>query len=284
MELNDWAEWSEGRHKIRITVMKITPKMCRAWLEDHDNYRRMRDNRAERYAVEMANDRWELTGDPIRFVDGHLVDGQHRCLACDKTGVSFYSVVVAIGEGAIPLIDRGLPRSSADELRRSGLVEYPSVAPATAAMVMAWKSDQLGNLGRWRNTTPPSEIESFCVANSSDLGTAIRLADRCTKELGIVRSNIAAFIFEAITVDPEDAAKFVECLVVGANLDPDDPVFALRKWINARVVKRIRTSPEEVIGASAQAWNAWRKGKSLKRITYSPSGRGPQRVHPAQLI
>lgn len=95
-----------------------------------------RDNRPrklakiKRYAQDLAEGRWGLTGDTIKFgSNGILRDGQNRLAACIRAGKPFRShVVFGIDPELFPRMDIGKNRTPADVFSIAGIAYATHVA------------------------------------------------------------------------------------------------------------------------------------------------------------
>lgn len=119
--------------QIKSEIVDVTPGIAASWLDRNVANRKPRATAVDAYARAMMDDRWALSGDAIRFdVNGNLMDGQHRLLACVKADVSFRTFVLYnVPDAARHTIDTNVGRSVADTLTLDGV----KCATATAATV-----------------------------------------------------------------------------------------------------------------------------------------------------
>lgn len=101
---------------IRLSVQIVTPALAQLWLTKNTANRRLRTRVVNNYAVDMANNNWEVKPVAICFdEDGNLGNGQHTLNAIIKSG---RSQLLLIGENvphrSIALMDNGLKRSVED--------------------------------------------------------------------------------------------------------------------------------------------------------------------------
>lgn len=114
-------------------VFEFTPEMAMAVLAEFNNGNRsIKHTKVERFAAEMRDDNWLLTGDTIKFTDnGALGDGQHRLTACVRSGLTFRShVVFGIEARCFHKMDRNTVRGPADVLQIAGLKNANHLAAA----------------------------------------------------------------------------------------------------------------------------------------------------------
>lgn len=276
LRLGVTVQWSDDGQRISVTVLKVTPHQAAAWLAEHDNYRSLRPKRAERYMADMTADNWKLTGDPIRFVNGQLADGQHRLTGCVLTGKPFLTLVVHVDPEAQSVIDRGMPRRSADELKRVG-IPHAAAAAAMAVNVLAFREGRLQDKASFTNATPTSVVEGFVIDNEASVHRATLVARDLYRELKLRPAAGGAIAFVLYEHDSENAARFLEALTTGANMDSDDPILVLRRWVTNKVLNKVVFSDEEFFGVTMKAWNAWRRGEAVKQLRFAPTGKGAAR-------
>jgi len=104
--------------KIKSEVKCVTPEMAKAWLAKNTGNRKVRATTVERYAKAMKEGSWILTHQGIGFdVNGRLVDGQHRLMAIEQSGVSVDMMVTFnLDPKAFGGMDQGASRTAADLL------------------------------------------------------------------------------------------------------------------------------------------------------------------------
>lgn len=100
--------------------IKLTPELAREWLDTMPEYQRgVSKNTVAEYAKDMEEGRWvEGTGDAIRFnKQGQMIDGQHRCLAVIKSGVSIMVTIIdGLDDEVYLVLDKGRKRSAGDTI------------------------------------------------------------------------------------------------------------------------------------------------------------------------
>lgn len=98
---------------VSCAIMEVTPEIAKAWLRSEHPRNRDTPTVAARYAVEMANDGWEATPEPIiKSSSGLLIDGGNRLRAIEKSGKTVVLVVwFDWPERAFACLNRGTSRS-----------------------------------------------------------------------------------------------------------------------------------------------------------------------------
>jgi len=249
--------------------MRITPEMARRWINDSTLINRARTNaRIQQYARLMKLGKWKKNGVPIILdKDYHIIDGQHRLLACILSGVSFITyVVVGIEPEVYDTIDRGKPKSAADDLHVANIKN----SAVTAAAI------------RWINsirhkTTPsnapmdPEEIPLFAAQNPS-------ISRSVTSVLGIgkiVKTGLAAALHFIFTKKANEllATEFFRDLKNGSNLISGDPVLALRERLLQEKLGKRNLKDAELYALVVRAWNGRKTGQRVTSARGSIMGR-----------
>lgn len=100
------------------TLETITPEKAREYLSNKAPNRTIRAKDVAMLVRDIQNGEWRVTHQGIAFNNaGELIDGQHRLLACVKSGIPINILVTrGLEDGAGAAIDRGKTRIFADTL------------------------------------------------------------------------------------------------------------------------------------------------------------------------
>ena len=114
--------------------------------------RKVNSMKVDEYIHAMETKRWPVTGSTIVFSkSGFLLDGQHRLLACIRSGVPLTTFVAFnISDAAFAMIDIGRKRSNVDAFHIAR-VPNPSTAAAAARWVMIHEEDPMNRGKTWTN-------------------------------------------------------------------------------------------------------------------------------------
>lgn len=139
-------------------VFEITPDMASTILDDYNTGNRPRKpSKIAEYAEDMANDRWPVTGDTLKFSDASppkLRDGQNRLMACIRAGVPFKThIVFGIPDSAFDVLDKGKNRSGSDILAIAGFGNTALLAGA-----IRWVHLISSGRAKQRHTLKPAEL------------------------------------------------------------------------------------------------------------------------------
>lgn len=108
---------------VHACLCKLTPAIAKEILKRNVNNRKIRQQYIDRLTREMLSGNWTPISNGIGFdVNGNLIDGQHRLLACVKANVDIWVIIVTgLPEKAMIHSDRGIIKTLPDVLTRSGV-------------------------------------------------------------------------------------------------------------------------------------------------------------------
>ena len=117
---------------INVALVTITPQMAEQMLEKNIANRKVNQANVNRIASDMATGNYKVNGETIKISpNGEILDGQHRLLACVKSGMAFQTYVVYdVERETVGTIDMGKGRSVADSLNVMGCNIKSSIIPA----------------------------------------------------------------------------------------------------------------------------------------------------------
>lgn len=256
-----------------LEIEDITPLKAQKYLGK--NYEYNRNKRAkviETYAKDMKQGRWRWhVAPPIVFdKDGRLIDGQHRLEAVVKSGKTIKSYVVrGAEEDDYKVIDSGIGRKAAD-----GLKQYPqAVNLAVAARAyLNWDCGERRIFGkseniRWSNQDIVDYVESHPFIHEY-----VREAYRCYDKIGTPMKMMSVFVRNIYEANPETAQGFMEALVSGIGLRPQDPAYVVREQLLNESMRKRRDGysypSESAYCWLVKAFNDYASGKTHKRYTH----------------
>lgn len=271
---------------LRSKVEEITPKKAQQWLASNTMNRRIRKKVVERYAGQMRDKEWQLTGEAIQFAkDGTLLNGQHRLLACIDAGVPFYSMVVrGVNESARPYYDTGTVRQARDALSMNGVPYASNIASAirTIKGIESVEEDgaPLARI-RWAKYTSHAEVLSFAQEHQPRLVRGAELVCHRDARLVCAPSSLFIALYYIFAESNESRAEeFFEALIGGENLNKKNPIWHLRGALTRarpQLGKRITKANIPYKAAiTAKTWNAWMAGKSVKMLRHGDGEKWPK--------
>lgn len=242
--------------------MEINAERAQAMLERLETNRRLISNHVAYLMREMAEGRWKVNGDTIRFSGKRLMDGQHRLHAVIQANATIWALVVEeLSDDAFDTIDTGRVRGPGDILSLYGYHGNPFMIAATARFI--WYHDHKMNLDTSLRLSNHQILE--VVRRNSIIPF---LADYMNAKKGMRASPIVA----ALTLIDRKAGReltmfFAEKLTVGAELKADDPVKLFRdKWMLESKHRSSRGERATWIAVLIKTYNAWLMGKKSTQI------------------
>lgn len=256
----------------------ITPDKAAELMHRNTNNRRIKNRKIANYARDMVEGAWNADASDIKFDrDGTLLDGQNRLLACMEANVPFPTLIrTGLDPSARDHVDTGSARTTGDAFRMHQVVDYNVMA---AAVSLRRRYDALlaedAPLARSYNIVlTPTHRESLAylaehpmLEKMAQVGTSLhRMAP------GITRSVWVAFTSMAGEADEPAARRFGTQLLTGDASGVSDPIMALMRYLTSAQSPKLagtrdRNSAGRHLLACVKAWNAWRDGEKLDRIT-----------------
>lgn len=252
---------------MRFERKTVTPRMAKAWLKKNiETNRNPKKGKIPMYARDMATGKWqEDTGETIKFDEtGRLIDGQNRLHAVVLADVPVtFDVAFDVPIAAMPVLDTGSSRTSADSLKimGAGSRDSPAASSITRWAIM-WDNEDFMGVGTYKPT--PAEIGERYLTEEGAFDAAVGRSKDCQRRgLGNgSAAGLACYLFSAI--DIEQTHSFFDQYISGADLPHRSAVLALRNRIaRARVD---RTSRPEQLALFVRAWNNFREDAPMDRI------------------
>lgn len=249
-----------------VTLEDITPQRACDWLDTNTHNRNLRWPVVHKYARDMLNGDWHLTGDPIQFADnGTLHDGQHRLYAVMDSGVTVRMFVCrGLASSTQQYIDQGLARRPGDALALSG---HPN-NHLLGAVARIGVQDETGTLlGDHSIKISHAEILQW-VQEHPDIPECVKIMMNGSRQSRIpLPPSVAVYCYYRLRrVDEIDAIEFIDALASGANLAPHSPVLALHDRLTRIAINRQKLSTPELLAVVFRAWNAYRDRRPLARL------------------
>ena len=193
-------------------VLEIDPKTATEILSERNaGNRPPKPNKVQQFAADMANGKWGLTGDTIKFGnDGRLLDGQNRLSASVRAGIPFKThVVFGIDPNLFGRMDIGKPRNAADVLHIAGF-KYAT----TLAAAIRW-AYLLDNDPYNRQTLQPEFVLELARTKYEDIQPFLKHGRDINRHFGHPAGQAAALIYMFSKSDPKKADEFVEAWLKG---------------------------------------------------------------------
>lgn len=266
-----------GAARVTGEIVNVTPEMAASFLavaEEHHNNRKINPRWVNQLAGDFAGGRYVFDGAPLRFnSSGVMVDGQHRCAAIVKSGVTVPILVVrGVRDDAFLVMDTGRARTLANMLDISGMDTSRLVA---SAAVMHWDYEHhwkrsmygqsaarpsIAQLVQWTSDHPDLQFCANRIASSKKNGRLFTQAPFV----------VAYYLWRMI--DKEDAETVRERIAGGTGLASDDPCYRAREWaINVRARRKGCSGSHHrriQLAILNKAWNFSREGRTCKYLVF----------------
>lgn len=256
----------------------ITPEVALAILTDlNKGNRTKKPEEIRRYANDMKDGRWAMTGESIKFgTDGLLKDGQNRLSACVQANVSFAThIVFGIDPNVFANIDRGKNRNPADVFYIAG-IKYPADTSAAVRWILLVEQDQVKS----RETYQPDHLlREYNKLDKVELEKCVSVARKIKSDTRFPVGPLAALYYLVRQKNEEDADGFFKKWATGS---PHAVQQKLQKKLmrmaaesNGRVHDVVRTA------LLVQAWNHYVKGQkgAITKFNWSLAMPFPEIAH-----
>lgn len=256
----------------------VTPEIASGLLTRNTNNRILNKNAVKKYAADMMRGDWKYNHFPILIGrDGELLDGQHRLHAVVLSGVSIWADVYDnVDSDIMPTIDSGRPRTVANHLAWKGYKNTKNLG-AMAKGVLMFDAGYLdlsrdgGEVTSHQNIIKTVENNSWIVDNA-------RLAAQVSNSVHM-GSGVFAVLWRMFDeIDPSDNSYFWQKLIGDTGHNEGDAIYALRKRLLNRFRNGVTWSDKEFIGVSVKAWNAYRLGLPVYKLSWRAGGSNPEEI------
>lgn len=263
---------------LNIEQVVVTPEIAEQYLKlNTGNFRPIDSSRVDRYASDMLNGNWEFAGDPIRFSETILIDGQHRLRAVVKSGVSLAFVVIrGMSESSALSIDKGKSRSTTDWLRHAGYKNGKMVA-SIARLCLLHERGYWGHVAFMSGYCSDTDVVDFVEKHDENLQNACKIANHCRNLISVPISGAVALISSKYgnPYDYETVRWFFHGLSTGEDLKRTDPVLHLRnRMIDVPSAKRDHNYMQRML--MSIAWNKTASNEEMRVLKYILTGPSSQ--------
>lgn len=253
--------------RLRVRVEVITPARAGEILSRNDRNRKIASAVVEKYGRDMRSGAWVLNGQTIKIgASGRLLDGQHRCAAAERYGVTFPAIVVeGLDDDVFDTFDVGQRRSISAILKDRNEINTANLA-ATLRYVWLLKNGYI----TLRNVAPTiSEL-----LDTLDENPGVRDSVKFITKIREVTSSIAlALHYFFSSASPPKADEFLERLGDGVMLQAGSPILKMREILLAdRANLKRRLSDSEKAALMIKAWNAHFLGQTVKNLKWQTGG------------
>lgn len=248
----------------------ITPKIAEAMLTYNTHNRNLRRHRVSALATEMTRKQWLATGEAIKFdVKGNLIDGQHRLEGCIAAKLTLKSQLIVTGlpEKSFAVIDTGMKRTPKDTLSVAGIANGSSIAPVARLLSVIDADLDPYDVNSMKLVTR-QDILKYAQENIVELDWANRLSRPvyASAKLGN-QTALIALAMHALDKGhkQETIEEFFTALATGEKLSATSPILSLRSWMIKQGKDAMKNPAATHYCNYVVAFNAWIKGKVVRR-------------------
>lgn len=263
--------------KPKVAMVEITPRKAEQLLERNTHNRSVRDAAVQQYARDMRNGDWRFNGEAIKIaIDGQILDGQHRLMACLEADVSFTTLLITgLPNESQETMDQGRSRNFSDMLKLRGEKNY-TVLSTAVRMVCLYERD--GVPLKMGFVPVPSAQEMFrCLERNPEIRDSVELGARLGKPW-LPATMIAGLHYLFASVNSRDATSFFEQVALGDGVERINPAYVLRERLITEHAKQGVMLRQVVRFAFViRAWNAWRNGEVISKLQWNPGGADPEK-------
>ena len=267
---------SREHPEITVTIERIDRDTAEKMLDANTRNRAAR--RREQVTDALINGEWRINGSTIVFADdGTLLDGQHRLLACMKTGIPIETVVVRGVKPKTQLtIDCGIKRQVSDHLKLFGYKNSTNLATVGVAL------KRLDDYGlstccyrSSRQVTIKSAVD-FIEKNKKRVEFIYKKTVMVTSRYKGVTMGMLAPIVDCIyQIDEDSAEDFI--MQLARYKTPTQPVEKLVNILLDNSMRKEKVLSQKYIAAiTIKAWNAYMSGAEIKQLKYTAGGAHPE--------
>lgn len=254
-------------HTLSAAVEEITPDIAQNYLLANKTNRRINEKSLASLTQDMANGYWKLTGEAIKFdTENNLIDGQHRLLAIQRTGVSVPLLVIRGVETDTQLVmDTGSRRTGANALEIMGAMKETTLRAAIATIGV---TDDMGKLNLSNSLIQPvTHSQIIDWVSSHDLDNALRWGARVHRVLRGSKSSICYAYYKIAQVSETSAQHFFDDIADLSTSGAGDPKHTLVNKINKnRDYFRGSGYRAKYIFHFLRAWEASYLGQDLRML------------------
>lgn len=256
-----------------VEIVELTPELAREWLASNTKNRRIRKAVVDRYARDMASDRWRDSEAMICFdIHGNMLNGQHRLYAVIKANVTVRVVVQRnVPPEAMSTMDTGAGRTGSDALGLQGETN-PTTLAATLKLAYLMEREQLGR--QKTIVVSVAEMEDL-LDRCPEIRESVRCAVKYNKTLAVPASAVALVHWMISDAAGDDHAdNFLARLATRVNEPEGSPILALDSRLRQIQMRNETVRTPVYVNVLLRTWNALASGKSMRQIsTRIPKGK-----------
>jgi len=255
-------------------LQMISPAYARELLDTYNtNNRSVRPKKVSEYRRAIALDQWVDNPHNLIMIgsDKVLIDGQHRLLAIAGGTKSVPMRIVWDVDPIVQAVtDINIKRTIGD-MRGFENWKFKSTHIATARMLLLTRDNHPAYDKHYTYTN--QEIADYMISHAEEFKHMNDSISGGSSQLQIVQIAMCLFGIQAIREHGWDDCVdlFMQGLINGNDLYPQDPRLIARKWFEAN--RREERKWTQHYSTLVKSFNYWLKGDTLARIhRWNPEG------------
>lgn len=248
-------------------VIEFTPELAQHILVNLNHKNRPRkSSKIVQYATDMAEDKWLLTGETVKFgSDGLLKDGQNRMAACVRANKPFKThALFGIDPKAFAVMDTGANRSHSDVLSIMG-VKNATTVTAGLKTFMCWQNGKT-NTGAFKITNEDLRSYYMDEVDHEAMQRAVLMAKQVHKTTDYKPAYITALYYTCFLNGDEDLCiEFLDAMRngIGGARSPQKVLMKHLTTIKANPSYKLTSHDCAVL--ITRAWYAYKNKVSMSK-------------------
>lgn len=250
---------------MKTSIVNLTPELAKLYLaRNFSGQRNLMASSVNYLAQQMQSGQWKLNGESLKFdKDGNLIDGQHRCAAVVKSGISIPILIVeGLSKDVNLTIDDGVKRTRGNIMAMRGIANYNTVSSIVMGVMNYRRAlgANSGAGGSLNTAIRPSKIDMIneYERHPSEYQHSLHLAK---KAKSLAAPSALGIVAALSIIDGEQERDlvdmFYESLSTGLNIGTESPVYKLRERLIKNKGSIARLSSHQLILLTAKAWNIY---------------------------
>lgn len=261
--------------RLYAVVEDITPEIAREYLALNEENRALKKSFVNKLTGAILRGEWIFNGESIKFdASGKLIDGQHRLAAVVAAEETVPMLVVRNAPaGSQDTVDTGTRRTLSDALRIRSEKNNSVLAAAIAWMHRIQNSKTASVMAG--QSYPTIQQGLALLAENPGLRESKSTAYALYHNLRVPQGLGQALHYVLSSLDAQDADVFFDYLITGVGLEEGDPILTLRRSLTRIMQQAARSrgvGQAYMAAIIIRAWNAYRDGRPLARLQWSPGG------------
>jgi hypothetical protein len=233
-------------------VFTITPSIAQFLLDNYNlSNRRKTEDDILKYTRAMCDHRFYLTGDTLKFSDATLLrDGQHRLMACVRSGENFKThLVFGIEDKIFPVLDDGRSRPKQTAFDLAGIKNASTVA----AIVRWYQKFDTGTETKRKTISNDEALILYRVLDKTIFDDAISYARGVYTHHGFPVGQVGALYY--VVASHPKADDYFHAMSTGLTGGKYRPIGVLISKIS--YVKKISSGRVHDVVRFAMLVNSW---------------------------